>query len=180
MKSALVVAVVAAQVSSTPMETFGHRTPDVAIAHAFGPVEVTADLGDYAELHLALSTHGIPESVEIYALSGAPQKDDSLHEAQGVVVGHRNHIVPGQLALAGAIGAVVSENRLPDTTGMLRWTEVLSGFVNARVEIQLMPQLALLGGASGGAPIVHASGPNYVRSASGGLGILYALGTWDL
>lgn len=168
------------ELSSTPDDTFGHRTPDLTVAHGFGPVEIAAELGDFAELHASLTTHGIPESIEIYALTGAPQKDDSLHVAQGASIGHRVHVVPGQLALAGGFGVVMSENRFRDTTGMLDWSQVLSAFVNARVEVQLLPQLALTAGVNAGAPIAHSAGPDYARSESGGGGLILTLGTWDI
>jgi hypothetical protein len=168
------------ELSSTPGDTFGHRTPDLTVAHGFGPVEVAAELGEYAELHASLTTHGIPESIEIYALSGAPQKDDSLHVAQGVVIGQRDHVIPGQLALAGGVGFVLSENRLRDANGVLGWSQVASAFVNARVEVQLLPQLTLTVGASGGAPIAQSAGPRYERSVSGGGGLILTLATWDI
>ena len=101
------------ELSSTPDDTFGHRTPDRTVAHGFGPVEIAAELGDFAELHASLTTHGIPESIEIYALTGAPQKDESLHVAQGASIGHRVHVVPGQLALAGGFGVVMQREPVP-------------------------------------------------------------------
>src|SRR5438552_1489933 len=107
------------QLTSTTTQTFGNRTPDLEVEHAFGPVEILADIGRYAELHVSLATHTMPEAVEIFGLIGAPQKDNSLHVAQGALVGQRFHVIPGTLATVGAIGITVSENRLPDSTGML-------------------------------------------------------------
>jgi hypothetical protein len=114
---------VSEEVTSTVTGTLDHREPDLILAHGFGPVEIAAELGQYAELHASLTTHGIPESIEIYALSGVPQADDSL---------------------------------------------------------QLLPQLALTAGMSGGAPIAHSAGPSYVRSTSGGGGFIITLHTWDI
>jgi hypothetical protein len=171
---------VSEEVTSTVTGTLDHREPDLILAHGFGPVEIAAELGQYAELHASLTTHGIPESIEIYALSGVPQADDSLHVAQGASVGQRLHLVPGQLALAGGFGFVLSENRYRTETGTLGWSNVVSGFVDARVEVQLLPQLALTAGMSGGAPIAHSAGPSYVRSTSGGGGFIITLHTWDI
>lgn len=165
------------QLSSNLSETFGHRTPDLAVAHGFGPVEVLADLGDYAELHLSLTTHSVPESIEIFGLTGVPQKDHSLHVAQGVVAGHRFHVVPGALAIVGAVGMTVSENRL----STLEWTQVLGGYANANVELQVLPhQLALTAGLSVNVPIAQLGGPDFVSSLGAGGGVIVTLDTWDI
>jgi hypothetical protein len=168
------------EVSSVPDSTFGHRTPDLIVAHGFGPVEIAAEAGDFAELHASLTTHGVPESIEVYGLTGAPQKDNSLHVAQGILVGQRMHVIPGQLALAGGFGVVLSENRLPDQMGTLRWSTIASTAINARVEVQALSWLTVTAGVSGGAPLAQWGGPEFGRSVSGGAGVIVTLGTWDI
>jgi hypothetical protein len=168
------------QLSSTTTQNLGNRTPDLEVVHAFGPIEIMADLGEYAELHVSLATHTMPETVEIYGLTGVSQKDGSLHEAQGAYAGQRFHLLPGLLAAVGGIGFTVSENRLRDSTGMLSWSQVLEGFANARVEVQLARLLALTAGISGEVPLVHFGGPDFVSSLAAGGGFILTLGTWDI
>lgn len=167
------------ELSSRP-DTFDYRTPSLAVAHGFGPVEVYADLGEYAELHVSLTTHRFPESIEIYGLSGAPQRDDSLHVAQGASVGQRFHVVPGLVSISSGIGIVLGENRYRDPTDMLQWSQVVSGFANANLEVQVLPQLELHAGLSGGAPLAASSGLDYSASLGAGGGLILALGTWDI
>jgi hypothetical protein len=168
---------VSEQVSSFPMETFGHQTPDVIVFHGFGPLEVGAELGQNAVLHLSLTTHSFPESIEILALSGAPQKDHSLHLAQALVAGQRFHVVPGALAITAVVGATVSENRL----STLEWTQVLAGYATANVELQILPhQLALFAGPAVNVPITTWGGPDFASTLGAGGGVMLTLGTWDI
>jgi hypothetical protein len=169
-----------AQFSSTTMQTFGNGTPDLEVLHAFGPVEIAADLGEYAALHVSFATHTFPETVEIYGLTGVPQHDGSLHVAQGALVGQRFHLVPGRLAAVGVVGLTVSENHLPDTSGMLLWSQVLAGFANARIEVQLADQVALTAGLSVDLPLARSGGPNFGSSLAAGGGLIVTLGPWDI
>lgn len=135
-----------------------------------------AILGQFAELHLSLSTHTFPESIEILALSGVPQKDNSLHVAQGVLAGHRFHVVPGTLAIVVGAGATLNENRL----STLEWTQVIGGFANARVELQIVPhQLAVWAGPTVNVPITTWGGPDFVSTLAAGGGVIVTVGTWD-
>ena len=162
---------------SVPRETFGRHTSDVAVFHGFGPLEVGAELGQFAVLHLSLSTHSFPESVEILALTGPPQKDNSLHVAQGVTAGHRFHVVPGALAVVAAAGVSVTENRL----STLEWTQVLGGYASAHVELQIVPhQLALYAGPTVNVPITTWGGPEFVSTLAAGGGVMLTIDTWDI
>ena len=168
------------RLESTVSKSLGDRAYDVAIAHAFGPVEITAELGKYAAVHVALATHSFADLVDVYGLAGATQPDGSLHVAQGARAAHKLHLIPGLLALRAELGVTVSENRYRDYMNALVSSQVVGGFADAALEVQLTPGFVVIGGLSGSTPLASFNG-TYSSTVSAGGGLILTLTeTWDV
>jgi len=168
------------QLSSTSIATLGHRTPDVGVRHSFGPVELDADLGEYAALEVEIPTGAFPEVVVIGAESGVPQQDDSLHVAQFIDLQHKVHVSPNQCALFFHLGVGYSENRLVNPSYVLEWTHVLIVSFGATLEVQLLPTLALSVGLGYAFPTDASDDIHPISSLNAGATLtLNVAHTWD-
>jgi hypothetical protein len=167
--------------SSYVQETLGHRTPDLSVRHSFGPVELTADLGEYAVLSAAIPTGSFPAVIVIGADSGVPQRDDSLHVGQFAELEHKVHLSPKQCALFFDLGAGYNENRIVNTSQVLEWTHAVIASLDATLELQLLPTVNLALGVGYSVPVTSSEDVHLISSLNAGATLTATFAhSWDI
>jgi len=168
------------QARSTTTATLSNTTPDVYVRHSVGSIELAADLGYDAVVQASFDTRSEIGVFVVRAVSGAPQIDHSLHEAQAAELQQKWHLVPGRLAAFVELGVSLSENRLPLQSGTLTWSHAVDSFVVGQAQLQVTSKLAVLLGAEYDHPSDQSASPHFVSSADALTSLVLALGSWDL
>jgi hypothetical protein len=158
--------------------SFGEeRTPAVAVAHAFGGIEVTGELGQGAFANVRLDL-GIPVIVGAGASMGPLRADGGYSYAQNVSVSYKLFVAPRRFAVFTEAAVGLNERRDVYATG-----ERLTGvelFANAfaQAEVQLTSQLGIYAGAGVGGPIAESS-LDTQTTLGARTEVLFAFHRWD-
>jgi hypothetical protein len=153
------------------------RTPSISVAHAFGGVEVAAELGNDGFVGVRVDL-GLPVVFGAGASFGPRYGDGSYSDVQDVSVSYKVLVAPHQFAVFAAASVGVNERRDVFATGVQAHGAELLGNVRVTAEAQLTRQLGIYTSAGIGVPIVEWS---LDSQATLGVSteILYALHRWD-
>jgi hypothetical protein len=136
--------------------------PDLHVAHAFGPVEIDAQIAGTAVVQIAVPFGRFPDAI-VFGASTTPQAPDkTMAIAQYIEAEHKLHVVPQGLAFVVGVGAGYNEDhiRVPG----LQWVRSVDAAAIAQIQIQLASIVALYSDASINLPIAASNGVKFETS----------------
>jgi hypothetical protein len=162
--------------SSTSSGPLRNHQFNLAAGHAFGPVELDVSIGYYASLEAQYSTGAIPGDIYVAVITGAPQSNNTLHQAQEVGVQHKALVVPRAFALLFDAGVALDENRAVNDA----WSHVLVPYAGLTAEVQAAPFVTVLAAVSGQVPAQYSGANLYTSTLSIGGGLIVTIDRdWD-
>jgi hypothetical protein len=170
---------VAYGVHSHDQVRFVDDTPDLHVAHAFGPVEIDAQIAGTAMVQVAVPVGRFPDAL-VFGAGMTPQAPDkTMVISQYIEAEHKLHVVPQGLAFVIGVGASYNEDhiRVPG----LQWVRSVDAAAIAQIEIQLASIVALYSDASINLPIAASNGVQFETSFDVRAGVSLTIAhSWDL
>ena len=150
-------------------------TPNVAVGHAFGPVEIDLGAGELAYGSVAIDLGG--PTLAVNAFFTFPQSKDIYSYTQGISVIHKLVLAPQQFAVFGSASLSLHEIQILDPTPASG--HVITARTRAGLEIQLAPNVALISAALVEAPLQQSSAFHSITALTVSAELLFAIRRWD-
>jgi hypothetical protein len=156
-----------------------HRTPELALGHSFGGVQVTGGLGEVADLSVDIDTKSIPGVFGI-GFSDHWVRGAGYDYSQSFGVGHKLVVSPGQFAIFGGSAVSLNERTIMPDPATLSPTHTIG--VSGRVtgEAQLTSRLGVYATVGAWAPVHQSSSLHSTAQLNTGVTLLFAFRRWDL
>lgn len=126
------------------------RTPDFRVAHALGPFELSAGLGELARVQIKYDTKAAPGEVYVGAGFSAVQNNGSYHHNQYAGALHKIVLMPGRLSVVGGASLRLYE-QLAYVDSMSVEGEAVTADASAVAYVQVWQRFAISTGVGAGA-----------------------------